>query len=76
MFCYWILYSFSLIQEDALKLGFSVSVVENAVKAVNVNPDDGEKAIGEMKNLGASLIIVWVKRKKGVFLHPFLYSSF
>jgi len=42
---------------DALKLGFSVSVVENAVKAVNVNPDDGEKAIGEMKNSGASLII-------------------
>ena len=58
MLCYRILYRFFLIQEDALKLGFSVSVVENAVKAVNINPDDGEKAIGEMKNSGASLIIV------------------
>lgn len=34
---------------DAQKHGFDVTVVKNACAAVNINPDDGEKAIEEMK---------------------------
>lgn len=41
---------------DALKLGFEVYVVTDAVAAVNVNPDDGEKALEEMVASGAHLI--------------------
>ncbi len=38
---------------DALKLGYSVTVAEDAIKAVNIEPGDGEKAIEEMKRAGA-----------------------
>ena len=41
---------------DALDSGFKVSVVKNAVKAVNVKPDDGENAFKEMQGRGASVI--------------------
>ena len=41
---------------DALKLGFKVTVVQEAIKAVNVNPDDGEKAINQMLSLGAQIL--------------------
>lgn len=41
---------------DALKLGFSVTVIKEAIRAVNVNPDDGDNAINEMFSLGAKII--------------------
>jgi nicotinamidase/pyrazinamidase len=41
---------------DALQEGFSVKVVENAIRPVNVNPGDGERAIAEMRNAGAEIV--------------------
>ena len=41
---------------DALDLGYSVFVLEDAIRAVNVQPDDGYNAIQEMTGKGASLI--------------------
>ena len=41
---------------DALKLGYEVFAVTDAMRAVNVNPDDGAKALGEMERNGAHLI--------------------
>ena len=38
---------------DALSLGYEVYLLEDAIRAVNVNPDDGEKAKEEMFGLGA-----------------------
>ncbi len=38
---------------DALKLGFEVYVLEDAIRAVNVKPGDGERAIEEMRKAGA-----------------------
>jgi nicotinamidase/pyrazinamidase len=40
---------------DACLLGFSVVVLVDAVCAVDVHPGDGERALGEMRNLGAQL---------------------
>ena len=42
--------------KDAIKNGFDVLLLEDASRAVNVKPDDGEKAIKEMINLGAKPI--------------------
>ena len=42
---------------DALKNGFKVVVVLDAVRAVNLNSDDGERAIEEMKNAGAEFAL-------------------
>lgn len=39
--------------KDALSRGFTVLLLEDAVRAVNVRPDDGEKAMKEMIRLGA-----------------------
>jgi len=39
--------------KDALKLVYKVFLLQDAIRAVNVNPDDGEKAIKEMTELGA-----------------------
>ena len=41
---------------DALKEGFEVKAVENAMRAVEVNPGDGERAIAEMKQAGAEIV--------------------
>lgn len=41
---------------DGLKLGYEVFAVTDAMRAVNVNPDDGAKALGEMEKSGARLI--------------------
>ena len=41
---------------DGLKRGLSVEVVREAIRAVEVNPGDGEKAIMEMKQAGARFI--------------------
>jgi nicotinamidase/pyrazinamidase len=38
---------------DALRLDFSTSVLEDCIMAVNAQPGDGERAIGEMKKHGA-----------------------
>lgn len=41
---------------DAIKLGFKVTLALKAIKAVNVNPTDGETAINEMKSLGVQIV--------------------
>ncbi|TAL36720.1 MAG: bifunctional nicotinamidase/pyrazinamidase [Spirochaetes bacterium] len=38
---------------DALREGFRVTVVREAVRAVDVNPGDGARAVGEMERAGA-----------------------
>lgn len=43
---------------DALKNGFEVKAVENAMRAVNVNPGDGEKALADMREAGADIVVV------------------
>lgn len=37
---------------DAAQRGFEAIAVEDAVAAVNINPDDGDKAVAEMKAAG------------------------
>jgi nicotinamidase/pyrazinamidase len=41
---------------DALKEGFSVKALENAMRAVDVNPGDGERALAEMRAAGAEIV--------------------
>ena len=41
---------------DALKKGFKVKAVEDAMRAVELQPGDGEKAIEEMRAAGAEII--------------------
>lgn len=41
---------------DALSLGYKVYLVADGCKGVNINPDDSEKAVQEMKNAGAVII--------------------
>jgi len=48
---------------DALKLGFEVYLLKDACRAVNIKPDDGKKAIAEMKKAGA--VIASVKKVLG-----------
>jgi nicotinamidase/pyrazinamidase len=40
---------------DALRLGFDVTVVEDAVRGVDVEPGDSERALREMEEAGAHL---------------------
>ena len=42
--------------KDGVAHGYSVMLLVDAVRAVNVNPDDGSRALAEMKNLGAVAI--------------------
>ena len=42
--------------KDALRLGFKVKLLRKAIRAVNVNPMDGQKAEEEMAQLGALLV--------------------
>ena len=39
--------------KDALKLGYEVLILQDAIRAVNVQPEDGHEAVEEMKRLGA-----------------------
>jgi nicotinamidase/pyrazinamidase len=39
---------------DAIREGYEVVVLDDAIRAVNVSPGDGEKAIAEMRAAGAS----------------------
>jgi len=41
---------------DALKHGFKVKALKNAMRAVELNPGDGERAIQEMKAAGARIV--------------------
>jgi len=41
---------------DALREGFEVKALADAMRAVNVNPDDGAKAIDEMRDAGAEIV--------------------
>jgi nicotinamidase/pyrazinamidase len=38
---------------DARREGFAVTVVEDAIRAVEVEPGDGERALGDMRAAGA-----------------------
>jgi nicotinamidase/pyrazinamidase len=40
---------------DALKEGFRVKALTNAMRAVELKPGDGERAIAEMRNAGAEI---------------------
>jgi nicotinamidase/pyrazinamidase len=40
---------------DALREGFEVVVLEDAIRAVNVNPGDGDRALAEIKAAGAAV---------------------
>ena len=42
--------------KDALALRYIVYVLNDAIRAVDVNPGDGERAIAEMRGLGAEFI--------------------
>ena len=41
---------------DAAHLGFRVFLLKDAVKGVNVHPDDAERAVSEMKQAGVTLL--------------------
>ena len=41
---------------DAVRIGFQVSVLPDAIAAVNLKPDDGERALAEMADAGVSLV--------------------
>lgn len=41
---------------DSLKNGFETLVVEDAIRPVNANPGDGERAVQEMKDQGARFV--------------------
>lgn len=41
---------------DAIGRGFNVTVVTDAIKAVDLNPGDGQKALDGMKGMGARLL--------------------
>jgi nicotinamidase/pyrazinamidase len=41
---------------DALKEGFRVRAVTDAMRAVELNPGDGQQAIEEMRAAGAEII--------------------
>lgn len=41
---------------DALKQGFSVKALEDSMRAVELNPGDGERAIEEMRQAGAQIV--------------------
>jgi len=41
---------------DALRLGYETFVVTDGVRAVNVQPDDGDRALTEMREHGAHLV--------------------
>ena len=41
---------------DACRLGFNTFVIKDAVREIDLNPGDIEKAFKEMKNAGAKII--------------------
>jgi nicotinamidase/pyrazinamidase len=49
---------------DALKREYEVYLLLDAIRAVDINPRDGEKAIEEMKAAGAKITDTWTVYKK------------
>jgi len=47
---------------DALTAGFEVKALADAMLPVNLKPGDGEKAIEEMRNAGAEIVVTAVAR--------------
>lgn len=41
---------------DAIDLGYKVNLYLKATKAVNINPEDGDNAIKELKSIGVNII--------------------
>lgn len=41
---------------DARRLGYAVMLLTDAIRAVDIQPDDGKRAVAEMAGLGAQLI--------------------
>jgi len=41
---------------DALREGLEVTVIQEAVRGVNVSPNDGKKALAELQNSGARVL--------------------
>lgn len=41
---------------DALRHGFKVKAIANAMRPVNIDPNDGARAIEEMRNAGAEIV--------------------
>lgn len=50
---------------DALKHGYKVKAVKNAMRAVNLQPDDGERALEEMRSAGADIVDHAQEQKAG-----------
>jgi nicotinamidase-related amidase len=42
---------------DAIKRGFQVFLLRDSVRAVNVTPGDGDRALAEMKSLGVNFVL-------------------
>jgi nicotinamidase/pyrazinamidase len=49
--------------KDAVGHGFEVYLLGDAIRAVNVQPDDGANAVAEMRRLGAEMIDLDMLRK-------------
>lgn len=63
--------------KDALKFGYTVYLLQDAVQAVNLSPDDGEIALQEMMDLGCricKLIDLQSKATPSATLHTDLYQ--
>jgi nicotinamidase/pyrazinamidase len=41
---------------DAVRLGYATTVLTDAIAAVNLQPDDGERALSDMQDAGALLV--------------------
>ncbi len=41
---------------DAVRQGFRVFLIKDAIRGVNLNPEDSEKAISEMRDAGVNII--------------------
>jgi nicotinamidase/pyrazinamidase len=42
---------------DALSLGLATTIIRDACRAVNLDPDDGERAVVDMKAAGARILL-------------------
>ena len=49
---------------DALKNGFKVKALKNAMRAVDVQAGDGERALEEMRDAGAQIVTTEAKSAK------------
>lgn len=52
---------------DALKEGFKVKAIEGAMRPVEIQPGDGERAIQEMRNAGAQITKSTVPNRAATF---------